>query len=130
MAKLEATRRGFDEALFVDDTGLAVEATGENLFLVRNGRVTAVRHADALPGITQDTVAQISGAESRRALLEEVLDADEVFLTGTSAEVVPVVAIEERHYGVGPLTAELRNLYQDLVHGRLTDRASWLTVVS
>src|SRR3546814_2928139 len=65
LAKREAKARGFDEALFVDDQGFVVECTGANVFMVKHGRVTAVEHPDALPGITRDTLLTLSGADAR-----------------------------------------------------------------
>jgi len=128
VAKLEAVRAGFEEALFVDDEGYVVEATGENVFFVSGGRVVAVEHPDALPGITRDTVATLAGAERRRVRLEELLAADEVFLTGTSAEVAPVTRLDGRGaLPLGPVTRELRALYQQVTHGRAEEGRSWLT---
>ena len=128
VAKLEAVRAGFEEALFIDDDGFVVEATGENVFLVKDGQVVAVEHQDALPGITRDTVATLAGATRRKVRLEELLDADEVFLTGTSAEVAPVTRLDGRGpMSIGPVTRELRALYQDVVHGRTPDADQWLT---
>ena len=128
VAKLEAVRAGYEEALFLDDSGYVVEATGENVFLVKDGRVIAVDHPDALPGITRDTVATMADAERRRVHIEELLQADEVFLTGTSAEVAPVTCLEGRgDLPIGPVTRALRACYQDVVHGRTSDADRWLT---
>ena len=128
VAKLEAVREGYQEALFTDEEGYVVEATGENVFLVKGGRVIAVEHADALPGITRDTVATLAGAERRPVHLDELLQADEVFLTGTSAEVAPVTYLEGRGaLPIGPVTRALRALYQDVVHGRTSEASRWLT---
>lgn len=127
LAKREAARAGFQEAIFQDDQGYVVEATGENIFLVKAGRFVAVQHPDALPGITRATLIELTGAESRPVTLEELLEADEVFLTGTSAEVAPVSALDGRAWEPGPVTAELAAHYQELVHGRTADRLSWLT---
>lgn len=127
LAKLEASRRGFEEALFVDDQGCVVECTGENVFLVKGGRVTAVAHGDALPGITRDTILEITGGLGRIVDLEELLEADEVFLTGTSAEVTPVAELGHRRWDPGPVTRELQARYQDLVHGRDPAHRGWLT---
>ena len=127
MAKREAALSGFDEALFVDDDGFVCEATGENVFLVKDGQVVAVEHKDALPGITRATVMEMAGATARKVTLEELLGADEVFLTGTSAEVVPVSQLNGRHFGAGKVTRDLQVAYTDLVHGRDQTRQSWLT---
>ena len=129
LAKREAGGRGFGEALFVDDGGFVVECTGENVFLVRSGRITAVQHPDALPGITRATLIEMTGAESRPVTLEELLDADEVFLTGTSAEVTAVSALEQRSFAPGPVTAALRTQYLQIVRGESPQYAHWLTEV-
>jgi branched-chain amino acid aminotransferase len=126
LAKLEATRHGFEEALFVDARGFVCEATGENVFMVKGGRVTAVEHPDALPGITRATVMALCGAEARAVTLEELRDADEVFLTGTSAEVAAVSTLDTRDLGVGPVTRELSSLYQAVVHGDAEQGRGWL----
>ena len=127
LAKREAASLGFQEALFVDDEGWVCEATGENVFIVTEGRVVAVSHPDALPGITRNSVMALSGAEERPVSLEELLEADEVFLTGTSAEVVSVTRLGERIYGSAPVTRGLQLAYDDLVHGRDLSRRAWLT---
>jgi branched-chain amino acid aminotransferase len=130
IAKLESTRAGFDEALFVDDAGFVCEATGENVFLVRNGEVIAVEHGDALPGITRASIRELSDAKARPVTREELLDADEVFLTGTSAEVAPVTQLDERHYPVGPVTRDLQATYASIVRGESPSYARWLTEVA
>ena len=96
LAKREAKQRGFDEALFVDGDGLVVECTGANVFMVRAGRVTAVEHVDALAGITRDSVIQLVGADTRKLAYEELRDADEVFVCGTAAEVLPISELDGR----------------------------------
>lgn len=128
LAKREATQRGFGEALFVDDGGFVVECTGENVFMVKDGRVTAVEHGDALPGITRDTVIQLTGADSRPVRIE-LKAADEVFLTGTSAEIARVEAIDERVFAASPLGDALAARYADVVRGRSEAARHWLTRV-
>ena len=128
LAKREASRAGFQEAVFQDDRGFVVEATGENVFLVKGGKVVAAEHPDALPGITRATIVELAGAESRPVRLEEVLDADEVFLTGTSGEVAPLCALDRRTWRPGPVARELAARYDDVVHGRAPERKSWLTL--
>ena len=127
LAKLEATRAGFEEALFVDGAGLVVECTGENVMLVKDGRLIAVEHPDALPGITRQTVIELAEAEVRPVSLAELREADEIFLTGTSAEITPVGALDGRTYAVGPLTREIQARYGDLVRGRREAGRGWLT---
>lgn len=130
LAKLQATRAGFDEALFTDASSQVVECTGENVFLVSRGRITAVQHDDALPGITRDTIIALTGAESRPVTLDELKEADEVFLTGTSAEVSAVSAVDERIWTVGPVTRELQDLYARVVRGEVETERAWLTPLS
>ena len=129
LAKREAKVRGFDEALFVDGDGHVVECTGANVFIVKDGSVTAVGHRDALPGITRDTVMALCGARARAVTLDELQDADEVFACGTAAEVAPVAAIEDRRYGDNPVTRELAALYARVVRGEEASRKAWLTPV-
>lgn len=129
LAKRETRARGFDEALFTDRDGLVVECTGANVFLVKDGRVTAVEHRDALPGITRDTLIELTGAQSRAVALAELLDADEVFACGTAAEVAPVAQIEDRQYGDNPVTRELQALYGRVVRGQEAAYRHWLTEV-
>lgn len=126
IAKLRATRAGFDEALFLDG-GMVVEAAAENLFMVQAGRITAVEHADALRGITRDTLLALTGARARPVSLDELREADEVFLCGTSAEVVPVTRLDDRRWDIGPVTTDLRATYLDTVHGLNPAREHWLT---
>ncbi|WP_245157018.1 aminotransferase class IV [Lysobacter arenosi] len=129
LAKREAKSRGFDEALFVDDDGNVVECTGANVFMVRNGQVTAVEHRDALPGITRDTLIKLSGAESRTVTHHELLDADEVFVCGTAAETAPISVLDRREFGDNPVTRELSALYARVVRGEEPAHAGWLTAV-
>lgn len=129
LAKREATQRGFGEALFVDDDGWVVECTGENVFMVKDGRVTAVEHGDALPGITRDTVIDMTGAESRPVQLAELQQADEIFLTGTSAEIARVEALDDRVFADSVFGDALATRYADVVRGRQMTERGWLTVV-
>ncbi len=129
LAKREAKNRGFDEALFTDREGNVVECTGANVFMVRDGALTAVEHPDALPGITRDTLLQLTGATSRTVTLDELMDADEVFACGTAAEVAPVSQVEARRYGDSPVTRELAALYGRVVRGQDAAWRHWLTEV-
>jgi branched-chain amino acid aminotransferase len=127
IAKRHSTLMGFDEALFVDGDGYVCECTGENVFAIFNGEVVAVKHEDALDGITRATVMEMLGATERPVSYEELLTADEVFLTGTSAEVASVSCLGEREYGVGPMTRDIKAWYQDTVHGRESAQQGWLS---
>lgn len=130
LAKLEATRAGYDEALFVDEQGYVCEATGENVFFVKDKQVIAVAHPDALPGITRATVLDLSGGVERAVTLEELRDADEIFLTGTSAELAAVGTFDARRLAPGPVTRELARLYQAAVHGESELSRGWLLPIS
>jgi branched-chain amino acid aminotransferase len=129
LAKHEARQRGFNEALFVDEQGRVVECTGANVFMVRDGRVTAVEHRDALPGITRDTVIALTGAQSRPVRYDELLEADEVFVCGTAAEVTPVDELDDRVYGDNHFGRELAQRYQRVVRGEDVAYRHWLTRV-
>lgn len=129
LAKREAKQRGFQEALFVDRDGGVVECTGANVFIVKDGVLTAVEHPDALPGITRDTLIQLTGAASRRITLEELFAADEVFACGTAAEVAPIAQVEGHAYGDNPVTRALAERYARVVRGEEPGCAHWLTVV-
>lgn len=129
LAKRESRGRGFDEALFVDADEQVVECTGANVFMVNGGRVTALEHRDALPGITRDTLIALTGADARAVSLAELYDADEVFACGTAAEVAPVARIENREYGDNPVSRELAALYGRVIRGRESAWRHWLTDV-
>lgn len=129
LAKREAKSRGFDEAMFTDRAGNVVECTGANLFLVKDGKVIAIEHPDALPGITRDSLIALTGATSRMATLSELLDADEVFACGTAAEVAPISQVEDREYGTNPVTRAIAAHYQRVVRGEDADHRHWLTAV-
>lgn len=129
LAKHEASQRGFDEAMFVDSAGLVVECTAENVFMVKDGQVTAVAHPDALPGITRATLIELTGAASKPVQLEELLEADEVFVVGTSAEVTSVAAIDNREFPKSSFTHDLQALYQRVVRGQEAQYQHWLTQV-
>lgn len=129
LAKHEAKQRGFNEALFVDDQGRVVECTGANVFMVRDGRITAVEHRDALAGITRDTVIALTGASARPVRHDELLDADEVFVVGTAAEVTPVDELDDRRFSSQLVSREVAREYQRVVRGESARHAHWLTRV-
>ena len=129
LAKHEAKTRGFDEALFVDESGMVVECTGANVFMVNGDTLTAVEHVDALPGITRDTVIALTGAESRAVSLAELLQADEVFVCGTAAEVTPINVLNEHRFASAKRGSEIAQLYRDVVRGVDSAHRAWLTDV-
>lgn len=129
LAKHEASQRGFNEALFVDAQGLVVECTGANVFLVQGGRITAVEHPDALPGITRDTVIALTGAQSRPVHYQELRQADEVFVVGTAAEVTPVRELDGRVFAAPRVGRAIAQLYRRVVRGEEAAYRHWLTTV-
>ncbi|NIP74253.1 MAG: branched-chain amino acid transaminase [Gammaproteobacteria bacterium] len=137
LALNEALACGYDEALLLDTEGYVMEGSGENVFVVRDGTVYTPELTSALDGITRDTIIVLAaelGIEVRekRITRDEVYMADEVFFTGTAAEVTPVRELDGRAIGDGargPITERLQSLYFDQVHGRREEHPEWLTVV-
>ena len=137
LALQEALECGYDEALLLDAEGYVTEGSGENVFLVRNGRLTTPDLTSALEGITRDTIiclAQQCGLEieEKRITRDEVYIADEAFFTGTAAEVTPIRELDGRTIGSGtrgPITERLQSLYFDCVYGRSEPHLDWLTYV-
>ncbi|GAC1543560.1 MAG: branched-chain-amino-acid transaminase [Candidatus Velthaea sp.] len=130
----EVQRRGFDEAVLLNDRGELAEGSGENIFLVRDGQlITNDKSADILPGITRDSILEIARAAGlkvtiRPMTLEDLQTADEAFFTGTAAEVVPIVRFEDRMMPEGPVTAKLRTAYSAIVRGERDAPGEWLTL--
>ncbi len=136
MAKVEALKAGYDEAILLSPLGHVSECTGENLFIVRDGAVvTPPVSAGALQGITQSSVRQIAedlGIEYRVELLlrSDLYTADEGFLTGTAAEVVPIRSVDDRELGEpGPVTRRIQETYFAAVRGEVDRYKDWLTYV-
>lgn len=137
LANREARADGYDEALLLDTDGFVAEGSGENIFLVREGRLMEPEIASALDGITRRTVIALAremGIEtiSRRVTRDELYIADEVFLTGTAAEITPVVEVDRRRIGAGApgaLTQALQKRFFACAHGADPSHADWLTPV-
>lgn len=136
MALQEALRDGYDEAMLLDVDGFVAEGSGENIFLVRNGTIYTPDLTSALDGITRNTIfvlAKECGYEivEKRITRDEVYIADEVFFTGSAAEVTPVREVDNRtigNGGRGPITEQLQTMYFDVVHGRTDAHKEWLTL--
>ena len=136
LAKLEAVRAGYDEALLCTTDGYLAEGSGENLFLVRDGEILMppMSATGALAGITAASVIQIArdlGYTVRESLLRrsDVYLADEAFLTGTAAEVVPIASVDDRTVGAGgrgPITKVLQEQYNAVVRGEVDQYKDWL----
>ncbi len=135
LAKIEATKAGYEEAILLDPAGYVCEGSGENLFMVVDGRVVTPSLASgALDGITRRSLIQIAGDRGYEVVEREIARAelylaDEVFMTGTAAELVPVREIDDHdvgHGGRGPVTAELQRVFMDALRGRELRYSAWL----
>jgi branched-chain amino acid aminotransferase len=137
LAVQEAVASGCDEALLLDHEGYVAEGSGENIFIVRRGKLYTPDLTSALEGITRETVMTIAREQGlevfeKRITRDEVYIADEVFFTGTAAEVTPIRELDGRTIGEGgrgPITTKLQALYFDYVHGRATEHGEWLNYV-
>ena len=138
LAKREVTRLGYDEAIMLDTLGMVAEGSGENIFIARGGVLRTPPLDSVLEGITRDTIITIArdkgiDVQEQRLSRDELYVADEVFLTGTAAEVTPIREVDDRIIGAGtrgPITAELQKSFFDGVQGRDGKYGAWLTPVS
>ena len=137
LANQEATMDGYDEALLLDVDGFVAEGSGENLFVVKNGKLYEPELISALIGITRDSVITLANeigieVRAKRMTRDDVYIADEAFFTGTAAEVTPIRELDNRPIGngeCGPITKKLQSLFFDVVNGRNPKYKSWLTPV-
>ena len=138
LANMEALDDGYDEALLLDVSGFVSEGAGENIFVVKDGKVyTPDLSAGALNGITRNTVVHICqdlGIElvQKRITRDEIYIADEAFFTGTAAEVTPIRELDRVEIGIGsrgPITEKIQAAFFDIVSGRNPKYAHWLTQV-
>ena len=138
LANLEATEHGYDEGLLLDVDGFVAEGSGENLFMVKDGKIYEPELTSALMGITRQsiiTVAQEMGytVAARRITRDDLYIADEAFFTGTAAEVTPIREVDSRVIGAGktgPVTAKLQKAFFDIVNGKNDTYRDWLTPVA
>jgi len=137
LAHREAEQDGYDEALLLDVDGFVSEGSGENVFIIRKGKIYTPDLTSALEGITRDTIVQLANelgyqVIEKRITRDEVYSADEAFFTGTAAEVTPIRELDNRAIGNGtrgPVTQKLQALYFDCVQGRSAKHEGWLTYV-
>src|SRR6202165_1581861 len=135
MAKIEALKAGYDEAILLSPQGYVSECTGENIFVVRGGRIiTPPASAGALEGITQNSVMTIArdlgyDTEVGNILRSDLYTADEAFLSGTAAEVVPIRSVDDRLVGSdgepGPMTRKIQEIFQGAVRGQVDRYKDW-----
>jgi branched-chain amino acid aminotransferase len=139
LASSEAKQAGFDEAIFLREDGSVAEGSAMNLFIVQDGKlITTPPTADILLGITRNTVMQIAAEELGLPVIErpiartELYVSDEVFFTGTGAQVAPVRSVDRRKIGggePGPISKKLQDLYFQIVQGKIAKYAHWCTPV-
>ena len=135
MAKVEALKAGYDEAILLSPQGYVSECTGENIFVVRGGKIiTPPLAAGALEGITQSSVMAIAGdlgfeVEVGNILRSDLYIADEAFLSGTAAEVVPIASVDDRQVGdgkPGTITRQIQDVYHAAVRGKVDRYKDWV----
>lgn len=137
LAKREAKTDGYDEAILLDPEGYVTEGTGENIFIVRKGRIKTTPLTSILEGITRNAVIDLAREQQivvveERFTRDEMYIADEVFVTGTAAELTPVREIDNRRIGTGkpgPITLALQKRFFSIVRGEDPTHESWLTRV-
>lgn len=137
LALHEAESCGYDEALLLDPEGYVAEGSGENIFIVRNGKIVTPELNSALEGVTRDTIMQFIAelgldVVERRITRDEIYVADEAFFTGTAAEVTPIRELDGRVIGTGrrgQVTELLQTMYFDQVKGRREQHREWLTLI-
>ena len=137
LAKTDAHRQGFDEAILLDPEGYVAECTGANLFIVRGDTIVTPSTESILEGVTRSTLMTLAGdlgldAREARISRDHLYAADEVFVCGTAAEVLGIVDIDGRIVGTGrpgAITTRLQQVYSDLVHGRHPRAEEWLDYV-
>ena len=135
LAKREVVKMGYDEALMLDTEGYVSEASGENIFMVKDGIIKTTPLTSILPGITRDAIIQIAKAKGwpvieERFTRDELYTAHEAFFTGTAAEVTPIREVDDRAIGpgrIGPLTKVIQATFFDVFKGKLDEYRHWLT---
>lgn len=137
LAKWEVVKAGYDEAVLLDTEGYVAEASGENIFIVRNGILQTTPLTSILPGITRDSVLNIAHkldiqVKEARFTRDEMYIAEEMFFTGTAAEITPVREVDDRRVGTGkpgPVTKKVQEKFFDIVRGRDALFQHWLDPV-
>ena len=137
LANQEVALNGYDEALLLDVEGYVAEGSGENIFVVKQGKIYTPDLTSCLEGITRASILELAGelgipVIEKRITRDEIYCADEAFFTGTAAEVTPIRELDNRIIGQGkrgPITAQLQTLFFDCVKGRAKHHADWLTLV-
>ncbi len=135
LALKNARSKGFDEAILLDSRGFVAEATAQNLFVSKFGALfTPSTRSEILPGIMRDSIMALARDEDldvreKDLTVQDVQAADEVFLTGTASEILPVTRIGRKKFPIGPLALLLKNTWEDVVKGQHVFSKKWLTYV-
>ena len=138
LANLEATEHGYDEGLLLDVDGFVAEGSGENLFMIKDGKIYEPELTSALIGITRGSIIALAEemgytVAARRITRDDLYIADEAYFTGTAAEVTPIREVDGRMIGsgkIGPITAKLQKAFFDVVNGKNSKYSSWLAPVA
>jgi branched-chain amino acid aminotransferase len=137
LAKGEAKKAGYDEAIMLDAEGYVSEASGENIFIVRDGAMKTTPLTSILPGITRASIVTLAQDKGYRVVEErftrdELYTADEAFFTGTAAELTPIREVDDRQIGAGsrgPITADIQQAFFDVIKGKNEKYQTWLFYV-
>ncbi len=138
LAKVEADKAGYEEGILLDQNGYVCEGTGENLFVVKDGKISTPGYANAILGginrLAAMEIAQDLGYDvvERNIARGELYLADEIFMTGTAAELTPLREVDDHPVGTGepgPITREVQQVFEDALHGRAERYAHWNDVV-
>ena len=135
LAKAEVKKAGYDEAIMLDTEGYVSEASGENIFIVRGGKIKTTPLTSILPGITRDSIITLARDKAYEVIEErftrdELYISDEAFLTGTAAELTPIREVDDRQIGAGrrgPVTEDIQSTFFDVIKGNAAEKyAKWL----
>ena len=137
LALTDALKNGFDEALILGSNNTVNEGSGENVFLVKDGKLITPDLVTVLDGITRKTIIDIAKDDNietveRKIDIDEVFTCDEAFFTGTAAEVTPIIQVDDKKIGDGKpgiITKKLQKNYFDLIHGKIKKYSDWLTAL-
>jgi len=138
LAVQDARKRGYDEALLLNQDGFVAEGSGQNIFIVKDNKViTNGENASILMGITRETIIQLChdleiDIQIMDITHEMLLNADEAFFTGTASEITPISSVDDSSIGngkPGEITLKLKNLYLDIIHGKMSQYTHWLSPI-
>jgi len=137
-ASVEVKDKGYDEALLLNSEGFVEEGPGENIFYAKDGKIYTPPLGNILPGITRSSIIQIAKDEGYKVIekdltLDELKDGDELWFTGTAAEVTGIKQLDDKVIGngkIGPITSKFKDIFMDIVHGKNEKYKNWLSYVN